>query len=108
MRPQRLLFEGTSKEKYCAMSTVEFCISVSLVAVLAFACTTDKDIVVLNVEGLASALIRNVALNVKSANLSGKAQRAAAMEAERARVQVEMVCRVQPRRLHPSRLQSVL
>ena len=68
MRTQRLLFEGTSKEKYCAMSTDEFCINVFLVAVLA------------------SALIRNVVLNIQSANLSGKARRAAAMEAERARV----------------------
>ena len=89
MRPQRLLFEGTRTETYCAY-------------------TTDGNIGVSNAEGLASALIRNVALNVKSANLSGKAQRAAALEAERARVQVEMVCRVHPRGLHPSRLQSVL
>ena len=73
MRPQRLLFEGTSTDKYCAMCTVEFCIGVSLVAVLAF------------------ALIRNVVLIVQSANLSGKARRAAAMDAQRARVQVEMV-----------------
>ena len=90
MRPQRLLFEGTSTDKYCAMSTVEFCIGVSFVAVLA------------------SAVIRNVGISVLNANLSGKAQRAAATVAERARVQVEMGCRVQTRRLHPSQSPSVL
>ena len=90
MRPQRLLFEGTSKEKYCAMSTVEFCINVSLVAVLA------------------SAVIRNVGISVLNANLSGKAQRAAATDAERARVQVEMGCLYQTRGLHPSQSPSVL
>ena len=63
MRPQRLLFEGTSTDKYCAMSTVEFCIGVSFVAVLA------------------SALIRNVGISVLNA----------ATDAERARVKVEMV-----------------
>ena len=90
MRPQRLLFEGTSKEKYCAMSTVEFCINVFLVAVLA------------------SALTRNVGLSVLYANLSGKARRAAATDAERARVQVELGCRVQTRGLRPSQSPSVL
>ena len=90
MRPQRLLFEGTSTDKYCAMSTVEFYINVSLVAVLA------------------SAVIRNVVLIVQSANLSGKARRAAATDAERARVQVEMGCLYQTRGLHPSQSQSVL
>ena len=63
MRPQRLLFEGTSTDKYCAMSTVEFCINVSLVVVLA------------------SAVIRNVGISVLNA----------ATDAERARVKVEMV-----------------
>ena len=90
MRPQRLLFEGTSKEKYFAMSTVEFYINVSLVAVLA------------------SAVIRNVVLIVQSANLSGKARRAAATDVERARVEVELVCHVQTRGLHPSQSPSVL
>ena len=55
------------------MSTVESCINVFLVAVLA------------------SAVIRNVGISVLNANLSGKARRAAAMDAERSRVQVEMV-----------------
>ena len=72
VRPQRLLFKGTRTEKYCAY-------------------TTDKDIGVLNVEGLVFALIRNFGISVLNANLSGKARRAAAMDAERARVQVEMV-----------------
>ena len=65
---QRLLFEGTNMEKYCAMCMAEFCISAFLVA------------------GLASVCIRHVDLLVEYANLSGKAQRAAATEAGRARV----------------------
>ena len=62
MRPLRLLFEGTSTEKYYAYIT-DFNIGVSLVAVLA------------------SALIRNVGISVLNA----------ATDAERARVEVEMV-----------------
>ena len=89
MRPQRLLFEGTRTEKYCAY-------------------TTDKDIGVSNVEGLVFALIRNFGISVLNANLSGKAQMAAAAEAERARVQVEMGCLYQTRGLHPSQSPSVL
>ena len=65
--PQGLLFEGTRVGKY-------------------FAVTTDASIIVLNAEGLAFAGIRDVELIVDSANLSGKARRAAALEAQRARV----------------------
>ena len=89
MRPQRLLFEGTSTEKY-------------------YAYTTDDCIIVLNAEALASAVTRNVGISVLNANLSGKAQRAAATDAERARVQVEMGCLYQTRGLHPSQSPSVL
>ena len=88
-RPQRLLFEGTSTETY-------------------YAYTTDKDIIVLNAEALASALTRNVGICVLNANLSGKARRAAATDVERARVEVEMGCHVQTRGLHPSQSPSVL
>ncbi len=89
MRPQRLLFKGTSTVKY-------------------YAYTTDDYIIVLNAEGLASALIRSSGIIVLNANLSGKARRAAATDAERARVQAEMGCRGQTRGLHPSQSPSVL
>ena len=89
MRPQRLLFEGTSTDKYCAY-------------------TTDDYIIVLNAEVLASALIRNIEMRVLNANLSVKARRAAATDAERLRVQVEMGCLYQTRGLHPSQSPSVL
>ena len=65
--PQGLLFEGTAMGKY-------------------FAITTDANIVVLNAEALAFASIRKNGIVVLNANLSGKAQRAEAMEAQRARV----------------------
>ena len=66
--PQGLLFEGTRVGKHCAMCTAEFCISAFLVV------------------GLAFAGIRDVELIVDSANLSGKARRAAALEAQRVRM----------------------
>ena len=65
---QRLLFEGTIMEKYCAMCMAEFCISAFLVAELAF------------------ASIRLVELFVEYANLSGRMRWAAATAMERARV----------------------
>ncbi len=64
---QRLLFEGTAMGKY-------------------FAITTDANIVVLNAEALAFASIRKNGIVVLNANLSSKARRAEAMEAQRARV----------------------
>ena len=51
-----------------------------------FAVITDANITVLNAEGLAFAGIRNAGIGVLIANLSGKARRAAALEAQRARV----------------------
>ena len=90
VRPQRLLFEGTSTDKYYAYIT-DFNIGVSLVAVLASALTRNFGISVSLVVVLASALIRNVGISVLTVNLSGKARRAAATDAKRARVQVEMV-----------------
>ena len=65
---QRLLFEGTAMGKY-------------------FAIITDANIVVLNAEGLAFACIRNAGISVLIANLSGKARRVAALEAQRAQVE---------------------
>ena len=73
-----------------------------------FAVITDANIVVLNAEALAFAGIRNAGIGVLIANLSGKARRAAATDAERARVQVEMGCLYQTRGLHPSQSPSVL
>ena len=70
--------------------------------------TTNDYIIVSNAEGLVFALTRNVGISVLNANLSGKARRAAAMDAERARVQVEMGCLYQTRGLHPSQSPSVL
>ena len=107
MRPQRLLLEGTSTENYCAYTTDDHIIVLNA-EVLASAVIRNVGISVLNAEGLASALIRNVVIVVLNANLSGKAQRAAATDAERARVQVEMGCLYQTRGLHPSQSPSVL
>ena len=107
MRPQRLLFEGTRTEKYCAF-TSDKNIGVSNAEGLVFALIRNFGTSVLNAEGLAFALIRSIVLNVQSANLSGKARRAAATDAERARVQVEMGCLYQTRGLHPSQSPSVL
>ncbi len=64
---QRLLFEGTAMGKY-------------------FAVMTDANIVVLNAEVQVFVCIRNAGISVLIANLSGKARRAAATEAGRARV----------------------
>ncbi len=90
MRPQRLLFEGTSTVKYYAYTTDDYIIVLNAEG-LASALMRNIGISVLNAEGLAFALIRSIVLNVQSVNLSGKARRAAATDAERARVQVEMV-----------------
>ena len=64
---QTLLFAGTAMGKY-------------------FAVITDANITVLNAEGLAFAGIRNAGIGVLIANLSGRARRAAATEAGRARL----------------------
>ena len=90
MRPQRLLFEGTSTEKYYAYTTDDLIIVLNAEG-LASALIRDVGISVLSVEGVVFALIRNTGISALNANLSGKAQRAATMEVERARVQVETV-----------------
>ena len=64
---QTLLFAGTAVGGY-------------------FAVITDANIVVLNVKAQAFAGIRNAGIGVLIANLSGKARRAAALEAQRVRV----------------------
>ena len=64
---QRLLFEGIAMGRNCAA-------------------TTDVNIVVLNAEVQVFASIRNNGIVVLTANLSGRARRAAATEAGRARL----------------------
>ena len=80
MRPQRLLFEGTSTEKYYAYTTDENMLVLNAEGPV-FALTRNFGISVSLVVVLASAVTRNVGISVLNA----------ATDAERARVKVEMV-----------------
>ena len=80
VRPQRLLFEGTSTEKYYAYTTDENMLVLNAEGPV-FALTRNFGISVSLVVVLASAVIRNVGISVLNA----------ATDAERALVKVEMV-----------------